>query len=90
MALDQQRGKTDRTARNPVLAAALIVYGTFFLLLATAPGSVVSWLQGLNTNAVQQRALRAAEAVQTVSDWTGLSAPFLRTRAAFLKETEGQ
>jgi len=90
MALDQQRAKTSRTARNPILTAALIIYGTFFLLLVTTPGSVVSWLQGLNTNAVQQRALRAVEAVQTVSDRTGLSAPFLRARAAFLKETEGR
>jgi hypothetical protein len=90
MTLDQQRGKTDRTARNPILTAALIIYGTFFLLLSTMPGSVVSWLQGLNTSGVQQRALCAAEAVQTVSDRTGLSVPFLRARAAFLKETEGQ
>jgi hypothetical protein len=90
MVLDQQTEKTGRPARNPVLAAALIIYGTFFLLLATMPGSVVSWLQGLNTSALQQRALRAAEAAQTMSDRTGLSAPFLRARGAFLKETEGQ
>ena len=90
MVVDQQAKKADQTVRNPVLAAALIIYGTFFLLLATMPGSVVSWLRGLNTSGVQQHALRAAEAVETVSDRTGLSAPFLRARAAFLKETEGQ
>jgi hypothetical protein len=89
MTLDQQSEKTGRIGRNPVLAAALIIYGTLFLLLLTTPGSVVSWVQGLNTNTVQERALRAAEAVQTVADWVGLSAPFLRARAYFLKETEG-
>ena len=76
--------------RNPILATALIVYGTLFLLLATMPGSVVSWLQELNTSPVQQQALRAAEVVQRVSDRIGLSAPYLQARAAFLKETEAQ
>jgi hypothetical protein len=88
--MDQRSEKAGRTARNPVLAAALIIYGTLFLLLATMPGSVVSWLQGLNASAVQEQALRAVEPVQTVADQSGLSAPFLRARAAFLKETEGQ
>ena len=90
MTLDQQIEKTGRTARNPVLAAALIAYGTLFLLFVTTPESVVSWLQGLNTSALQQHALHAAEVVQTVSDRVGLSAPFLHARAAFLTETEGQ
>jgi hypothetical protein len=90
MTMDQRSEKAGRTARNPVLAAALIIYGTLFLLLATTPGSVVSWLQGLNASAVQEQALRAAEVVQAVSDRTGVSAPFLGARAAFLKETEGQ
>jgi len=76
--------------RNPILATALIVYGTLFLLLATMPGSVVSRLQELNTSPVQQQALRAAEVVQRVSDRIGLSAPYLQARAAFLKETEAQ
>jgi hypothetical protein len=90
MAIDQKTEKAGRTARNPVLAAALIVYGTLSLLLATMPGSVVSWLQGLNASAAQEQALRAAEVVQTVSDRVGLSAPFLRARSVFLKETGDQ
>ncbi len=90
MTLDQQTEKTGRSARYPVLIAALVIYGTLLLLLVTAPGSVVSWLQGLNTSTVQERALRAAEAVQAVSDRIGLSAPFLRARAVFLKEAEDQ
>ena len=88
MAPNQQTEKAARTPRSPVFTAALIIYGTLFLLLVTTPGSVVSWLQGLNTNPMQQRALRAAQSVQVVSDRIGLSAPFLRARAAFLEETE--
>jgi hypothetical protein len=90
MVSDRHTRKTDLGGRNPTLAAAFIVYGTLFLLLATMPGGVVSWLQGLNSNAVQQRALRAAELVQMASDRIGLSVPYRRAREAFLKETEDQ
>ena len=89
MASDRQGRKPDSGGRNPLPAAALIIYGTLLLLLITTPGSVVSWLQGLNSNAAQQRALRAAEAVQMVSDRIGLSPLYARAREAFLKDTEG-
>jgi hypothetical protein len=90
MTLDPQSKRGDRAARNQVVAAALILYGTLFLLFATMPGSVVSWLQGLNTNPVQQGALRGAELVQRASDRTGLSSLYLNARATFLKKTETQ
>jgi hypothetical protein len=87
MTPNQQTEKA-ATPRSPVFTTALMIYGTLFLLVASMPGSVVSWLQGLNTNPVQQRALHAAQAMQVVSDRIGLSAPFLRARAVFLEETE--
>ena len=86
MASDQQNAQAGRRPRNPVFAAALVLYGTLALLWATVPDSVVSWLQGLNSNVVEQQALRAAEAVQTVSDRIYLSAPYRYARAAFLRE----
>jgi hypothetical protein len=90
MTVNQRTEKAGRTRPSQLLAAALVIYGTLFLLLLAAPASVVSWLQGLKTNAVQQRVLRAAEAVQVVSDRIGLSVPFQRARAAFLKDMEDQ
>ena len=87
MSTDLQRNSTspDTRPRNPVLAAAIVIYGTFVLLLATMPGGMVTWLQELNGNVVQQTALRVAEAVQTTSEYAGLSAPYSRLRTFFLE-----
>jgi len=90
MEADEQPTQGDRTPGNAVRTAAFIIYGTLFLLLATIPGSVVNWLQGLDDNPAQQAALRAAEAVQSVSDRTGVALPYLRLRAVFLEQVRGE
>lgn len=90
MAQQRDQVAPKRTARNPILATAFVLYGTLLLLMVTIPESMVSWLQGLNANVVQQTALRAAQAVQAASDRTGLSAPFLRARAVFLEQVRGE
>jgi hypothetical protein len=77
-------------AGNPVLVVAFILYGTLALLFATIPGSVVSWLQGLDSTVVQQAALGAAEAVESASNRVGTSAPYLRARKAFLEQIGGE
>jgi hypothetical protein len=77
-------------AGHPILVVALVLYGTLALLLVTIPGSVVSWLQGLDSGGVQQAALAAAEAVESASDRAGLSAPYLRARKAFLEQIGGE
>jgi hypothetical protein len=75
---------------NPVRAAAFVIYGTLGLLLLTMPASVVSWLQDRDSSVVQFTALRAAQAVQWVSDTTGLSAPYDRVRRFFLERIRGE
>jgi hypothetical protein len=91
MVADPQLGplKPATKAGHPVLVVAWVLYGTLALLFATIPGSVVSWLQGLDGNVVQQAALEAAEAVNSASDRVGLSAPYLRARKAFLEQIGG-
>lgn len=73
------------SSRSPVGAAAFVIYGTLCLLLLTMPEGFVSWLQDRESNAVQLTVLRAALAVQRVSDATGLSAPYNRVRTLFLE-----
>ena len=90
MDADKHSTQTARTSGNAIRTSAFIIYGTLFLLLVTIPGSVVNWLQGLDDNAVQQRALRVAETVQSVSDRTGLAVPYLRLRAVFLEQVRGE
>jgi len=77
-------------AGHPILVVALVLYGTLAFLFVTIPGSVVSWLQGLHSNVVQQAAFEAAEAVESASDRVGLSAPYLRARKAFLEQIGGE
>jgi hypothetical protein len=77
-------------AGNSVLVVAFVLYGTLALLFATIPGSVVSWLQGLDGDVVQQAALTVAEAVESASDRVGISAPYLRARKAFLEQIGGE
>jgi hypothetical protein len=72
--------------RNPVLVAALVIYGTLALLWATIPGSVASWLQGLDRNVLQHTASGVAEAVESASGRLRLNAPYLAARKAFLDQ----
>jgi hypothetical protein len=75
---------------NPVRVAAFVIYGTLGLLLLTMPDSVVSWLQDRNANVVRLTASRAAQAVQWVSNTSGLSAPYSGARTFFLQRIRGE
>jgi hypothetical protein len=79
---DTDHMHADRSAR-PVRSAAVIVYATFVLLILAIPQSLTNWLRDMNENPVQQVALRAADAVQSVSQRVGLDIAYRRARAGF-------
>ena len=72
---------------HPLRTAAIIIYGTFALLVLAVPQSLVNRLNDLNENPVQQIALRAAEAVQAASHVARLDVAYLLARRAFLAVT---
>jgi hypothetical protein len=72
---------------HPVRTAAIVIYGTFVLLVLAVPQSLVSRLNDLDENPAQQVLLRAAEGVQAASRAVGLDVAYLRARAAFLALT---
>lgn len=72
---------------NPVRTAALIIYATFALLIATIPQSIPNWLRDMNDNPVQQVLLQAADAMQSMSHRAGLDIAYKRARSTFLALT---
>ena len=69
---------------HPLRTAAIVIYGTFALLVLAVPQSLVNRLNDLDESAPQQIVLRVAEAVQAASHSVGLDRAYLRARAAFL------
>jgi hypothetical protein len=80
------RQKPAANSQKPAFVAGMVIYGTLVLLWATIPGAVVSWLQGLDRNVLQQAALGVAKAVESTSEQVGLNAPYLKARKAFLDQ----
>jgi hypothetical protein len=85
-------GKERFTSRRrrpfPTLATvAVVIYGTFALLLVTIPSGMVTWLSDMNGNPVQQTLLRGAQALQAASQRWGLAAPYRVARGVFLEVT---
>jgi hypothetical protein len=68
---------------HPLRTTAIVIYGTFALLAVTIPQSVVNWLGDMRGNPVQETLMRAAEALQSAADGTGIAAPFRRARDLF-------
>ena len=83
----------DRTAEppprdaHPLRTAAIVIYATFALLILAVPPSLVSRLNDLNENPVQQIALRVAEGVQAASHAMRLDVAYIEARRAFLAIT---
>ena len=69
---------------HPLRTAAIVIYGTFALLILAIPQSLVNRLNDLDESPPQQIVLRVAEAVQAASHSVGLDRAYLRARAAFL------
>jgi hypothetical protein len=67
-----------------VRAVAVVIYATLALLAFTIPQSLVNWLGDMNSNPVEEVLLRGAEALQRVSDASGIAAPYQRARDLFI------
>jgi hypothetical protein len=81
--LSPDPGTPDISARR-LRATAVVIYVTLFLLALAIPQSVVNWLGDMNGNPVQETAMHAAEALQNVSQRTGVAVPYTRARTFFL------
>jgi hypothetical protein len=68
---------------NVVRTAAVIIYATFALLIATIPQSLTNWLRDMDENPLQQAVLVAADALQSLSQRAGLDIAYRRARAEF-------
>jgi hypothetical protein len=69
---------------RPLRAAAVVIYGTLVLLAIATPQGLVNWLRDMKSGEIQETLLRGAEAVQTMSQRTGVAVPYIRARALFL------
>jgi hypothetical protein len=72
---------------HPLRGAAIVIYGTFALLVVTIPQSLVNRLNDLEENPAQQVLLRGAEAVQAASHAVFLDRLYIQARFAFLALT---
>ena len=67
--------------------AAIVIYATLALLAVTIPQSVVNWLADMNANPVQETALRGAEALPNLSQWSGIASVYQRARNIFIENS---
>jgi hypothetical protein len=74
----------ERRPAGQLRATAVIIYATLALLVVSIPQSLVNWLGDMNGNAVQDTLLRGAEALQRVSDASGIATPYQRARDLFI------
>lgn len=63
---------------------AIVLYVTLGLLAATIPQALVNWLHDMNDNAAVRTLGRGAEAMQNVSEKTGLAVVYRRARDVFI------
>jgi hypothetical protein len=76
-----------RPQQRPLCTTAVVIYGTLALLALAVPRGLVNWSKNFEPNAAQEALLRAAEAVQSVSQQIGADWPYRRGRAIFLNAT---
>jgi len=88
MALDNPpRPAAPPASPHPIRAAAVVIYATFALSIATIPQSLMNWLRDKETGSVQELALRGAEAIEAASHRAGIDIAYRRARAVFLELT---
>jgi hypothetical protein len=73
-----------RKARPPLRTAAAVIYGTLGLIAIAVPQSLTNRVRDINSTAIEEALLPAAEALQTASERAGLTVPYQRARALFL------
>ena len=76
--------KQPRLRARTLRDATVVIYATFVLLAVAIPQSLVNSLAGLKGNDLQETLLRGAEALQKVSEETGITILYARARDAFL------
>ena len=69
---------------NPQRSAAIVLYATLALLAVTIPQSVVNWLADMNSNPVEETALRGAQLLRNLSQGTGVAPVYQRARDVFI------
>ena len=67
--------------------ATVVIYVTLALLAVAIPHSLVNSLAGLKSSNLQETPLRGAEALQKVSEQTGITILYVRARGIFLALT---
>ena len=78
---------TGRPRQRPLRTTAIVIYGTLGLLALAVPRGLVNWSKNFEPNAAQEVLLRAAEAVQSLSQRVGADWPYRRGRELFLHAT---
>jgi hypothetical protein len=69
---------------NPLRTAAIVIYGTLALLAVTIPQSVVNWVADMNSNPVEETALRGADVLRNLSQRAGVATAYQRARDIFI------
>jgi hypothetical protein len=82
-ALPPAATRPGRKAR-PLRTAAAVIYATLGLLAVAIPQSLVNRVRDINSGAIEEALLPAAEALQQASQRAGLTVPYQRARALFL------
>jgi hypothetical protein len=72
---------------HPLGAAVVVVYATLALLALAVPRGLVNWSRDLEPGAPQQVMLAAAQAIERLAGWTGVSRPYQPAREFFLAAT---
>ena len=79
---DSRTESSRRAPRQRLRTAAIVIYAMLALLAVTIPQSPVNWLADMNSNPVQETALRGAEFLRSLAERTGV-ATFTSVRVAF-------
>jgi hypothetical protein len=76
-----------KPSRNPLPAAAVVIYATLALLALAIPRGLLNWSRDMEPGPRQQAMLAAAQAIERLSHWSRIDEPYRKAREAFLKAT---
>lgn len=84
---DDLKMKQNAVQKQPLLAAAVLIYATLGLLTIAIPHGVVNWVRDLRPSPVQDAGLEAAENVEAALSALGTNIPYRRARDWFMAAT---
>jgi hypothetical protein len=73
--------------RNPLPAAAVVIYATLALLALAIPRGLLNWSRDMEPGPRQQAMLAVAQAIERFSHWSRIDVPYRLAREAFLEAT---